>query len=69
MIILLVLQWSGYDHCWGKGVRFNRTKATTGSNKEDIKLGNKSEENAIRKENIVRKYLNINEREYDYYPL
>lgn len=52
----------------GKGVRFNRTKAATGNNKEDVKLGNKSEENAIRKENIVRKYLNVNERKYDYYP-
>lgn len=34
---------------------------------KDVELGNQSEKNAIRKENIVRKAIQIEKREYNYY--
>ena len=53
----------------GNGIDFNKKNAINGSNENDVKQGNESERNAIRKENIVRKNLQMEERKYDYYPL
>ena len=51
----------------GKGINYNSEKANDGSSRKDVELGNQSEKNAMRKENIVQKAIQIEKREYNYY--
>lgn len=53
----------------GEGVNYNQKSAIEGTNQKDVDAGNKSEANAIRKENIMRKINGEELREYDYYPI
>lgn len=50
----------------GESTKYNKKDAAKGIT-PDVEKGNKDEYNSIRKENIVRKKLNINERDYEYY--
>lgn len=50
----------------GKSINYAKDKARLGD-PENVDKGNANEKRSISFENLLRKYLNINERGYDYY--